>query len=333
MDKNNLGKFEDIKLSHLNCTHKEANHLVWVKNRKKTIIYIIISIMVILFFLDLSLHDDTFLGLLYYVITICVLFPLAYFIRMRDLSHNFFMQKLAEDNNFLYQKEISRDEISLYFPKFGKCCLKNIITGFFYGYKTRFFYNDIFTNNARHVLTMMEVSLGDIDCAHIFLKPREGRKSRIKEEEKNDTNITLDAELNRNYKLTAKKWYNTKVLRILNKEVLRPWFEGNEKNDTDIILDAEFDRDYKLIATKGYNIEALRIFNKEVLRLIKESDCNLRVKIKKDRLYIYWIRDIYKKEALYNMFQVAGAVIKSIEPVMKRMKGDFDSLHPYFRKS
>jgi hypothetical protein len=299
MNKNILGKFEDMKMDHIDCTFSKIKNLAWVKHRKSTIACIIVSIILSLIILLFFIVDNKKSTFCLFIFSLCII-PSNFFIIVK-LAYADFMRKFAEDNNFLYQYEISGKEISDYFPPYIEHSVKHVVTGLFYGYKARVFHNrtscfigisriENFINIKKNFIniTAVEVFLGDIDCAHIFLKPSKSYENKLERKEKNDTNITLDA---------------------------------------------EFDRDYKLIATKGYNIEALRIFNKEVLRLIKKSGCGLRVKIKKDRLYVYWNNIIYKKEALYNMFQVAGAIIKSIEPVMKRMKGDFDSLHPYFRKS
>ena len=98
-----------------------------------------------------------------------------------------------------------------------------------------------------------------------------------------------------------------------------------------IKLEPEFDKYFDLTAPDGYEMEALQIFSPDFLNyLIKEAE-EICLDLSMDTVNIYDDRFIDTREELVKMFNISKEITHKLGPLLKRLKDDFEVLHPYYQ--
>jgi len=109
-----------------------------------------------------------------------------------------------------------------------------------------------------------------------------------------------------------------------------PW--RRLKNDVKYSLDEEFRQFFDLYYSRGYGIEVTQIFKPEILSFIISKSDRMSVEFVGNKIYIYDNRFISKEGEIKEMYQVAEIIFSNMEPLVKRVKKDFEALYPYFKK-
>ncbi len=116
---------------------------------------------------------------------------------------------------------------------------------------------------------------------------------------------------------------------VLNKKSLTNW---SKKNAVKINLEEEFAKNYSLFCDKGYEIETLQVFNPNLLRIFNDKKLNFNIEFSPDRIYFYKNFYIRKKDQLNEFYEALQLILNSINPLIDRVKKDFDYLHKYYKK-
>jgi len=109
-------------------------------------------------------------------------------------------------------------------------------------------------------------------------------------------------------------------------------YRKKTKKEIEINLENEFKRNYSLFGREGYAIEVMQIFTTDFLRFLKEENSNFSIELKEDRMYIYDDIVVKNKRQFQELCEVTEEIINKIAPLLKRLKNDFEALHPYFNK-
>lgn len=141
------------------------------------------------------------------------------------------------------------------------------------------------------------------------------------------------------YKLTVLEIFFEKInfpyILLQSKKMIRFGdYEYRKKTEKEIRinLENEFKKDYKLFVREGYAIEAMQIFTFDFLRFLRDENSNFSIELKEDRMYIYDDIIVKNRKDLEELYKVTEEIMNRIAPLLKRLKNDFEVLHPYFKK-
>lgn len=98
-------------------------------------------------------------------------------------------------------------------------------------------------------------------------------------------------------------------------------------------LEAKYEKKFNLYVPKGYEVEALQLFSVRFLDSFSKHMAGLTIDIFEDRINIYDDHLIDNRQELTRVWTIAGEIIKELGTLPERLKDDFESLHPYYRKN
>lgn len=100
-------------------------------------------------------------------------------------------------------------------------------------------------------------------------------------------------------------------------------------NEKKLELEGDFRKYFSLYVTKEYELEALQIFTPEIMQMFIEKADGLSLEIYKDKVYLYYPKEITKKEQLMSIYGLAKEVITRLGSKFSLMKDDVEDMSKY----
>lgn len=89
-----------------------------------------------------------------------------------------------------------------------------------------------------------------------------------------------------------------------------------------ISLEGDFDKDFTLYSQPNAQIHALEVFTPDLMAILQDNSREHDIEFAGNRIYIYTARFITKTGDLNNIFNIAKALIKKVQPVSARLSRD-----------
>jgi hypothetical protein len=93
-----------------------------------------------------------------------------------------------------------------------------------------------------------------------------------------------------------------------------------------VSLEGDFKKHFSVSVEKGFEMEAYEIFTPDFMEELVETSKKMNFEFFKNKLYIYVPNFIDKKVDLDSMFALSDKLCTKLEPIIKGMKGDVESM-------
>ena len=100
------------------------------------------------------------------------------------------------------------------------------------------------------------------------------------------------------------------------------WIKKGSGLTNKISLEGDFDKDFTLYSQPNAQIHALEVFTPDLMAILQDNSREHDIEFAGNRIYIYTARFITKTEDLNNIFNIAKALIKKVQPVSARLSRD-----------
>lgn len=100
-------------------------------------------------------------------------------------------------------------------------------------------------------------------------------------------------------------------------------------NEEELVLEGDFHKYFSLYVAKEYELEATQIFTPDVMQMFIDKAKDLSVEMLKNKIYLYYHREIVNKDQLVNIYSFAKDIIMKLEPTLEAIKDDVEHMQKY----
>ncbi len=239
---------EENKVEAIECTRSAAWQLAW--NNYKSFTFFIIFLNIILFIIIFHRNQTT--GSFFVFLQYSALMYIIYYGILWNKAHKEFMLQFAKDNNFIYKKSFPLGELKCLFSNFGHSKkITNSIDGVYDNFKIRLFNYSTTVghgrNSKKYPFTVFEIFLEKNNLPKIVLQ-----KGKIRDHSSNRklTEIYLESEFSKNFKLYCEEGYEIETLQIFTPEILIDFKEKNFNSMAELTQDRIYIYKNKYVSKK-----------------------------------------------------------------------------------